>query len=67
MHCTNLICYILQIMKGEEMDVEIIFDDPAGNSYVQVNTLPVSFLCFISTFHRKRPCRVGRVEFFTVP
>lgn len=24
-----------KIMKGEEMDVEIIFDDPAGNSYVQ--------------------------------
>lgn len=46
------------------MNVEIIFDDPAGNSYVQVNTLPVSSHCFISTFQRKLP---GRVEFFTVP
>ena len=33
------------------MNVEIILDDPAGNSYVQVN--PVSSFCFVSTFQRK--------------
>ena len=37
------------------MNVEIILDDPAGNSYVQVNSLPVSSLCFVSTFQRKLP------------
>jgi len=50
------------------MNVEIILDDPAGNSYVQVNftSCIVPLFCF-QVSKKTTPGREVRLEFFIVP
>ncbi len=35
--CMFTLIYLLQVIEGKRLDVHIILDDPAGNSYIQVS------------------------------